>query len=226
MTSLIEAIEAIESVQAISPIHSANVSVPEKFVASGIAPGQVVTQAQLNVSILQASVDVSINAGNEPLALLLQSAIAGINDILEPAFGKNAIQNAASQDNTPEGTAERIVSLSTGFYEAFKQQHLGEPEAEILKQFMVTIRGGFEQGYQEARDILQGMNVLEGDIASNIDKTYTLVLQGYADFAASHRHEQPPSAETPQDSNLSIQGSTSTVSEAANRVSRPTTPPS
>jgi len=112
-----------------------------------------------------------------------RQAIAGINDILEPEFGQNAIQNAVSQDNTPEGTAERIVSLSTGFFEAFKQQHAGEPEADVLEQFMATIRGGFEQGYKEARDILQGMNVLNDDIASNIDKTYALVLQGYAAFS-------------------------------------------
>ena len=214
----IEPIEAIDPVHAISSVQTAHMPSTGRVGAagtSGAAATHTDAQRQLNVSILQASVDVSINAGNEPLALLLQSAIAGINDILEPEFGKNAIQNAATQDNTPEGTAERIVSLSTGFYEAFKQQHLGEPEAEVLKQFMATIRGGFEQGYQEARDILQGMNVLDGDIASNIDKTYTLVLQGYADFAESHRHEQSPSAETPQSSNLYIQGSTSTVSEAA-----------
>lgn len=153
--------------------------------AEALTP-QARAATQLNASIIKASIEVSISSQNEPLALLLTTAINDINELLAPEFGENAIQNAVSQDNTPEGTAGRIVSLSTGFFEAFKQQHAGEDEAEVLKNFMATIRKGFEQGYNEARDILQGMGVLNGDIASNIDKTYELVQQGYADFEAAH----------------------------------------
>ena len=142
-------------------------------------------RSQLNASIITASFEVAINSQNEPLALLLKTAITGINDLLKPEFGDNAIQNASSQDNTAEGTAGRIVSLSTGFYEAFKSQHPGEDEATVLKNFMSTIRGGFEQGYKEASDILQGMKVLNGDVASGISKTYELVQKGYADFEAA-----------------------------------------
>ena len=148
-------------------------------------PTQAEARSQLNAAIVTASFEVSINTGNEPLALLLKTAITGINDLLKPEFGENAIQNAASQDNTAEGTSGRIVSLSTGFYEAYKQQHSGEDEATVLKNFMTTIRSGFEQGYKEASDILQGMNVLNGDVASGIGKTYELVQKGYADFEAA-----------------------------------------
>lgn len=154
-----------------------------KPVESATTPTE--SRAQLNTSIIQATLEVSISTQNEPLALLLKSAITGINELLEPEFGPNAIQNAVSQDNTPEGTAGRIVSLSTGFFEAFKQQHAGEDEATVLEKFMATIRSGFEQGYNEARDILQGLRVLNGDIASNIEKTYALVQQGYAEFEAA-----------------------------------------
>ncbi|EEF26839.1 conserved hypothetical protein [Ricinus communis] len=79
-----------------------------------------------------------------------------------------------SQDNTPEGTAGRIVSLSTGFFEAYKQQHPGEDEGELLNKFMDTIKSGMERGFKEAREVLDGMKVLNGDIAANIDKTYEL----------------------------------------------------
>lgn len=147
--------------------------------------------AQLNASIVEASIEVSIDSRNEPLALLLKSAINGINEILKPEFGENAIENAVGQDNTPAGTAGRIVSLSTGFFDAFRKQHAGEDEANVLKNFMTTIRSGFERGYKEARDILQGMNVLDGDIADNIGKTYELVQKGYAEFEAAHGN--PPS---------------------------------
>lgn len=158
-------------------------------------------RTQLNASIVTASFDVAIKSQNEPLALLLKTAITGINDLLQPDFGDNALQNAASQDNTAEGTAGRIVSLSTGFYEAFKSQHAGEDEAAVLKNFMTTIRGGFEQGYKEASDILQGMKVLNGDVASGIDNTYQLVQKGYADFEAAQSSRisgsQPVIAGTP-----------------------------
>ena len=164
----------------LSDIASANAAKPSETL-----PTQAEARTQLNASIVNASFEVAINSQNEPLALLLKTAITGINDLLKPEFGENAIQNAASQDNTPEGTAGRIVSLSTGFYESYKAQHAGEDEATVLKNFMSTIRSGFEQGFKEASDILQGMSVLSGDIASNIDKTYQLVQKGYADFEAA-----------------------------------------
>lgn len=148
------------------------------------------SRAQLNVSIVQASINVSISSNNQPLALLLKSAITGINEALKPQLGDNAIQNAASEDNTPEGTAGRIVSLSTGFFQAYKDQHPGGDDAETLKSFMSTIGSGFEQGVKEARDILKGLGVLNGDIADNIDKTYALVQKGFADFTAA-QSKQP-----------------------------------
>lgn len=146
---------------------------------------QAQARAQLNQSILQASLSVSINSQNEPLALLYKTAIDSLNETLKTDFGENAIQNAASQDNTPEGTAGRIVSLSTAFFDAYKAQHPEQDQDTVLKNFMTTIRGGFERGFKEAKDILSGLNVLNGDIASNIEKTYDLVLKGYADFAAA-----------------------------------------
>lgn len=140
-----------------------------------------------NAAILQASLDVSLQSGNQPLSLVLQSAINGINELLKPQFGDNALQAAASQDNTPSGTAGRIVSISTGFYDQYKQQHAGEDPNTVLTNFMSTISKGFEQGAKEAQGILKGMGVLSGDIAGNIDKTLEQVRQGYADFESAQR---------------------------------------
>ena len=164
--------------------------------STSVESSRVKTKATQNAAVLQSSLDVSLESKNQPLALLLKSAITGINDLLKPQFGDNAIQAAASQDNTPSGTADRIVSLSTGFYEAFKKQHLGESASDVLTKFMDTIRGGFEQGAKEAQDILTGMGVLSGDIASNIDKTLALVKQGYADFETAQRASLDTAAST------------------------------
>lgn len=143
-------------------------------------------KAELNASIVQASLTVSLQASNEPMSVVLKTALTGINEALKADFGDNAIENAMSQDNTPEGTAGRIVALSTAFYDAYKQQHPGDDEETTLNNFVATLKKGVDQGFKEARDVLQGLNVLSGDIASNIDKTYELVQQGYADFVAAH----------------------------------------
>jgi hypothetical protein len=149
-------------------------------------PSPVATAAkargQLNVSIVQASLTVSIDAGNEPLALLYKSAITSINEELKSDFGEDALQNALGQDNTPEGTAGRIVSLSTAFYDAYRQQKGGDDSEATRTAFIETIRAGVERGFKEARGILDGLKVLNGDIAGNIDKTYDLVQKGLDAF--------------------------------------------
>lgn len=144
-------------------------------------------KAQLNVSILQQSASISLQSDKDPLALVYKSAITSINESLQADFGPDALQNAMGQDNSPEGTAGRIVSLSTAFFGAFQQQHPELEGDEALNQFMDTIKSGMEKGFKEARDILQGLNVLNGDIASNIDKTYALVTKGFDDFVAAQR---------------------------------------
>ena len=40
---------------------------------------------------------------------------------------------------------------------------------------------GFEQGFRDAQGILKGLGVLKGDIAAGIDRTYELVMTGYAE---------------------------------------------
>ncbi len=66
------------------------------------------------------------------------------------------------QDNSPEGTASRIVSMSTAFFEAWTCRPAQKRCARgCHPQFVGLIRGGFvEQGFNEASDILNGLGVL------------------------------------------------------------------
>ncbi|OEZ96213.1 DUF5610 domain-containing protein [Duganella phyllosphaerae] len=150
-------------------------------------------KAQLNASIVEASLTVSLKSGNDPMSVIFKTALTGINEALEADFGKDAIQNASAQDNSPEATANRIVSLSTGFYEAYKRQNPGQDDETSLNNFMETIKKGVEQGFKEARSILDGFKVLDGDLSTNTDKTYDLIQQGFADFIAAQK--APPPAE-------------------------------
>jgi len=143
-----------------------------------------VVQREHNVAILQAHQDVSISFKSEPLALVYQTAIDAINKELEPELGGNSIQRGYESgiDVSPEATADRIVSFSTGLFSLYQQQHPKLSEQEQLDKFLDVIGGGIDQGFSEAREILDGLGVLEGDIASNIDKTYELVQEGLAAF--------------------------------------------
>ncbi len=141
-------------------------------------------KAQLNEQILKASLDVSISAGNNSMALLYRTAIDNINEQLAPEFGPNALQAAMQQDNSPEGTADRILSLSTAFFDSYASQHPNKAPEDVARDFVDIIRGGFEKGYSEASSILKGLGVMgEGSpIATEIGKTFELVQKGYDDF--------------------------------------------
>lgn len=175
---------ALKSGAALAEVPGAGATARSGAVAE---PPRVQARQQLNTAIMQSSMSVAISSGNEPLAMLYKAALTGINEALAPDFGPDAIRSAAGQDNSPEGTAGRIVSLSTAFFDAYKAQHKGEDEEVVLQKFIDTIQGGVDQGFKEARGILEGLQVLQGDIASNIDKTYDLVTKGLQDFAASRR---------------------------------------
>lgn len=176
------------------------------------------SKAQLNVSILQASLSVSLNSQNDPLSLVYKSAIENINDVLRPQLGDNAIQNAMSQDNSPEGTAGRIVSFVTNMFEMYKQANPDKDDATNADDYMQKILKGVDQGFKEARGILESLGVLNGDIASNIDKTYDLVQKGLSDFLAKIKGDQQDGDSTDA-GNGDGKGGTLTASETTVSVS-------
>ena len=142
-------------------------------------------KAALNAAIMESSA-AALGVRDQPLALVLRCAIEAINERLAPTMGENAIQRAADEglDVSPEATAERIVDLATGLFHAFREKYADADETEVLENFMLTISEGIERGFEEARKILGGLSILEGDIADNIDKTYALVQEGLAAFKA------------------------------------------
>ena len=142
---------------------------------------------EMNAAIMQTAVDVNITAGNESLSLVLKTALDGINKALQESTGEvNSLQAAydAGIDVSPEATASRIVSVSTGFFAQYQESN---PEMEFetaLTSFVDIISGGIDKGFGEAREILSGLAVLEGDIVSNVDQTYQLVQQKLEAFVA------------------------------------------
>jgi hypothetical protein len=150
--------------------------------------GVEASKQALNKSILTASLEVSLSAGNNSMSLLYKSAIEHINQALAPELGNNAIQNAASSgmDFSPQATADRIVSMSTAFFSKYAEKHPEKDLTTALNDFAKLIGGGIDKGFSEARQILDGLKVLQGDIASNINKTYQLVQTGLKSFVDNY----------------------------------------
>ena len=144
------------------------------------------------------STEGSLSVLQQPLKLLYQAAIEKLNEELAPALGPDAIQRAMDEgmDFTPEATAESIVSIATGFYDAFKANHADEDENAVLEKFMATIKGGIDKGFAEARGILDELKVLDGEIKENVDKTHSLVGEGLDRFESDKRQQlDEPEAE-------------------------------
>lgn len=150
---------------------------------SALAQARNTAKKELNAAILESAININAAAGS-PQALVLKTALEGINEALKETMGENAIQNTydSGLDVSPEATAERIVSLSTAFFGSYQQQHPELSEDEALTKFIDIISGGIDTGFGEAREILGGLNVLEGEIATNIDLTYDLVQEGLKAF--------------------------------------------
>jgi hypothetical protein len=140
-------------------------------------------QAQ-NTAILRANEQVSLRSNNDSLSLLYKTALEGINAELEPVLGENAAQKIYDSgiDTSPEATADRIVAFATGFYSRYKELNPGASEEETLDKFLGIIGGGIETGFNDAKDILKGLKVYEGEVESGVDKTYSLVMQGLTSF--------------------------------------------
>lgn len=162
-----------------SPIAAAKAPVEK-----GEQYSRVDRQRQHNLAILASQQQVSLSAKNEPLALLFKTAIESINEQLEPSLGANAIETSVESgvDVTPQATADRIVKQATSFFTSFQQNNETLDFEQQLEKFLQVIGGGIDKGFEEARNILDSLKVLEGEVESNIDQTYELVQAGLLGF--------------------------------------------
>ncbi|MCI2964680.1 MULTISPECIES: DUF5610 domain-containing protein [Shewanella] len=148
---------------------------------------QQTSKQLMNQAILSAQQEVNIKSGDQSMTLLYRAAIDAIDKELAPTMGENATQTAYDNgvDTSPEATADRIVSFATQFFSIHQQQNSGMSLDEQLDSFMGIIGGAIDNGFKEAKDILSGLRVLQGDIADGVDKTYGLVQEGLQAFRDS-----------------------------------------
>ena len=94
-------------------------------------------------------------------------------DKLEQRFKEEGIdlKGLKAEDFTPQKVSERIMNFVSG-------RVLSEQDSEKQQELMQQARDGVEQGFAEARDILDSLSVLNGKVKDDVDKTYDLIQQG------------------------------------------------
>ncbi|MFZ3152822.1 DUF5610 domain-containing protein [Pseudomonas sp.] len=84
-----------------------------------------------------------------------------------------------ANDYTPEKVAGRIL----GFIEQrLQSEQAAGADTGKLQKLLGQARSGVEKGFAEARKILDGMGVLQGKVASDIDDTYQKIQDGFSDL--------------------------------------------
>ncbi|MEH6597274.1 MAG: DUF5610 domain-containing protein [Colwellia polaris] len=156
------------------------------------------SKKQLNAAIIESSLKYSTSVGDQPLALTLKAALQGINEALQASGVENKVEETyeSGVDFSPEATAERIVSFSTQFLGAFREQNPDMSEEESLTAFVDIISSGIDQGFDEAKEVLGGLKVLEGEVSETIDKTYELVQSGIQAFVDALKAKDEQETET------------------------------
>lgn len=87
--------------------------------------------------------------------------------------------SGARDDYTPEKVAGRIL----GFIEQRLQSEAAAgADPTKLDKLLSQARDGVEKGFAEARKILDGMGVLKGQVAGDIDDTYKRIQDGFTDL--------------------------------------------
>lgn len=84
-----------------------------------------------------------------------------------------------ANDYTPEKVAGRIL----GFIEQrLRSEQAVGADTGKLQKLLDQARSGVEKGFAEARQILDGLGVLQGKVASDIDDTYQKIQDGFSDL--------------------------------------------
>ncbi len=86
-----------------------------------------------------------------------------------------------ANDYSPAKVAERVL----GFIDTrLRSEAAAGADTARLQQLLGQAREGIEQGFADARKLLDGMGLLQGQVAADIDATYQRIQQGLGSLEA------------------------------------------
>ena len=131
-------------------------------------------------------------AAESPDQVLNEEILRALDKVLS-ARGSNGLDRTSGTDEyTPEKVADRIV----GFIQSIVGQ---EPDEGKRSELLEQARAGIEKGFAEARDILDRLGVLKGNVADSVNRTYELIQSGLDRLASKGSDENSDGAENKQD---------------------------
>ncbi len=130
---------------------------------------------------------INFSLQNDPTALILQSAMEKISAQFAPHLGEGALQKAteSGQDMSPQATADRILSFATQLFGRAEADQVDLPveEQRSRERLFDNIKTGVENGFEQARSILEGMQALDGEVKETVNATYDAVQQGLTNLS-------------------------------------------
>ena len=80
---------------------------------------------------------------------------------------------------TPEGTVEALTNHLKGLWGGYRDVQPDVETNEARDRFMGAVREGFERGYEEARGILEAMQLLRGEVLTGLEQTHELAHNAF-----------------------------------------------
>lgn len=173
-------VEPLLATQSINPVHSSTGIAAEQ---AKIAYSRQARQPLPHNGLTQGS-DVSITAGEQSLLLLLHTTLDRINDVLTPEMGSIHLHPEPDSEATPGAVASQIIRLTTRLYPVYAERHIGPPPYRQAERFMTLVRNGLDQGFDEARDILRRLQVLQDAVEKDLHACYQQIQLGFEKFLA------------------------------------------
>ena len=121
----------------------------------------------------------------QSISLVTDKAFEKLQTVVSDARAALGLPEDAVVDTSPEATADRIANFALGFFGNF-QKNNPELEGDEARQGFVDLVGpAIQQGIQEARDILEGLQALTPEVGSTIDGIASLIQDRLDDFLAN-----------------------------------------
>jgi len=133
---------------------------------------------------------VSIGARDHPLQLLVRVVKQKLDDVLphpdmpvnsKPLEKKQSAFNSSFDiELSPELASKNILSYASAYYEIYKSTH--KNKAAVLNEFTERLSHIIEIGFDEARGILQNLEVLHGTVLRDVEYSLVLIQKSLVDF--------------------------------------------
>lgn len=127
--------------------------------------------------------DGAAQSGKKPSADATQVLLGKLAEKI-PGMTTEKLSGLDAKNFTPDKVADRISDFVASGLAAAKSRGASD---ERLQQMYDAAVKGVEKGFKEAREILDNLNVLQGDIKAQVDETEQKTFDALADIAPGSR---------------------------------------